>query len=141
MEFSDDLDLDDRKGSQKDAVELEKVLKGFDVDNCPDYTSKLIEQKLKNVAKDKKGMNADSDCVLVVVLSHGDGEDNIVAQDEWYENRWKPFLAEDCPSLAGKPKLFFLNVCRGNKTRVRRLTTSQRRKWSRGANCRTILTS
>merc|ERR1719295_103816 len=61
--------------------------------------------------------NADSDCLLVAVLSHGDDHDLIAAQDEWYvdEDLWSPFLAENCPSLRGKPKLFFLNVCRGNK--------------------------
>ena len=103
VEFSDDLDLTDREGSQKDADDLEKVLKGlgFDVDKFLDLTSKLIGEKLENVAKDKKRRNADSDCVLVVVLSHGDGDDNIAAQDGWYEDEilWKPFLAEACPSL------------------------------------------
>ena len=41
----------------------------------------------------------------------------IAAQDELYEDEilWTPFLAENCPSLAGKPKLFFLNACRGHK--------------------------
>ena len=51
----------------------------------------MIGEKLKNVAKDKKRMDADSDCVLVVVLSHEDGDDNMAAQDELYEdeNLWK----------------------------------------------------
>ena len=48
-------------------------------------------EKLKNVAKDKKRMDADSDCVLVIVLSHEDGDDNMAGQDELYEdeNLWK----------------------------------------------------
>merc|ERR1719193_1404299 len=62
-------------------------------------------------------MNTASDCLFVVVLSHGDHYNLIAAQDEWYpdEDLWNPFLAENCPSLRGKPKLFFLNACRGDK--------------------------
>ena len=71
---------------------------------------------MRKIAEDRD-MNADSDCLLVVVLSHGGDDDLIAAQDEWYpdEELWNPFLAENCPSLRGKPKLFFLNACRGNR--------------------------
>ena len=28
---------------------------------------------------------------------------------------WQPFTADRCPSLAGKPKLFFIQACQGNR--------------------------
>ena len=28
---------------------------------------------------------------------------------------WEPFTADKCPSLAGKPKLFFIQACQGSK--------------------------
>merc|ERR1719234_2208348 len=108
-----------RSGSKKDADDMEKVLKklDFDVDKYVDFTSSQIRNKLKRIAEDREDRNADSDCLLVVVLSHGDEQDSIAAQDKWYpdEDLWNPFLAENCPSLRGKPKLFFLNACRGDK--------------------------
>ena len=120
-DFSEKLGLNYRAGSKKDAKDLEKVLEdlGFDVDKLENYKSDQIKEKLEKIAEDREEMiqNADSDCLLVVVLSHGGDHDLIAAQDEWYvdEDLWSPFLAENCPSLLGKPKLFFLNVCRGNK--------------------------
>merc|ERR1712172_462282 len=112
-------DLGYRTGSKKDADDIERVLKklDFDVDKYVEYTSTQIRGKLRKIADDKEEMNADSDCLLVVVLSHGDDDDKIAAQDKWYEDEdlWNPFLAENCPSLRGKPKLFFLNACRGDR--------------------------
>ena len=114
----DHADLTYRRGSKKDADDMEKVLKklDFDVDKYVDFTLTQIRNKLRKIAEDRD-MNADSDCLLVVVLSHGGDDDLMAAQDEWYsdEELWNPFLADNCPSLRNKPKLFFLNACRGNK--------------------------
>ena len=131
IDFSDDMGGDDmhREGSKKDAEDLAKVLKGlgFEVDMYIDYTSEQTKKKLENVARNKKRENADSDCVLVVVLSHGDDKNQLAAYDKWYldEELWNPFLAENCPSLRGKPKLFFLNACRGLKRDMGVLTDNK----------------
>jgi caspase 7 len=55
--------------------------------------------------------HSECDCVLVAVLSHGSCG-KIEACDEPYEMEalWKNFTANICPSLAGKPKLFFVQV-------------------------------
>lgn len=53
----------------------------------------------------------DNDCIVIIVLSHG--EDKILyAKDTSYkpEILWSAFTADKCPSLAGKPKLFFIQV-------------------------------
>jgi hypothetical protein len=55
--------------------------------------------------------HSDCDCFLLAVLSHG--EMGIIhARDIPYkpESLWTPFTADKCPTLAGKPKLFFLQV-------------------------------
>ena len=110
------LKLSERRGSKKDGKDLETVLGklGFDVDVLPDYTLEQIQEKLEEASQDRD-LNRDSDCLVVVALSHGDCESKIAAADTWYldEELWEPFLAGRCNSLKGKPKLFFLNACRG----------------------------
>lgn len=32
-----------------------------------------------------------------------------------FEKIWENFTADNCVTLAGKPKLFFVNACRGKK--------------------------
>merc|ERR1719339_909652 len=80
LEF-DHADLSKRIGSKKDADDMEKVLKklDFDVDKYVDFTLTQIRNKLRKIAEDRD-MNADSDCLLVVVLSHGGDDDLIAAQ-------------------------------------------------------------
>lgn len=57
----------------------------------------------------------DHDCIFVVVLSHGN-PGIIYARDVPYEPEfklWGQFTGKKCPTLAGKPKLFFIQACRG----------------------------
>lgn len=56
------------------------------------------------------------DCLVVVVLSHGE-QNKIFCSDSDYrpEDLWNPFTADQCPTLAGKPKLFFIQACRGDQ--------------------------
>ena len=45
MKFEEELDLEERRGSEKDAEDLEAVLRklGFSVEVLPDYTKKQIK--------------------------------------------------------------------------------------------------
>jgi caspase 7 len=55
--------------------------------------------------------HSDADCLVMVVLTHG--EVNLLhAKDTRYEPEklWKSFTADECTTLAGKPKLFFIQV-------------------------------
>jgi len=56
--------------------------------------------------------HSDADCVTVTVMSHGTDNGFLYARDVQYpvDTLWNPFNAENCPSLAGKPKLFFVQV-------------------------------
>ena len=67
-----------------------------------------ILEKLEEI---KKENHKDADCLCVVVLTHG-SEGYLLARDKSYKVKklWEPFTADNCPSLAGKPKLFIIQV-------------------------------
>ena len=48
-------------------------------------------------------------------MSHGGDNGEIAAADKFYnvEELWENFLGDNCKSLIGKPKLFFIQACRG----------------------------
>lgn len=52
-----------------------------------------------------------SDCLLVAVLTHGANGELCAYDDTYkYEKLWNNFTADRCPSLAGKPKIFIVQV-------------------------------
>lgn len=105
-----------RIGTKKDCQDLKECLEKlkFDVEVCPDYTCNEIQNKIANIAKQDHSKN---DCLLIAIMSHGLNSGFICAKDHPYkfENIWKCFTANKCPSLAGKPKLFFIQACRGDQ--------------------------
>lgn len=56
---------------------------------------------------------SDCDCLAIAVLTHGINSTYIYAKDGPYpvDMLWNGFTADKCPSLAGKPKMFFVQVC------------------------------
>lgn len=60
--------------------------------------------------------HTDEDCILIAILSHGE-MGYIYARDCQYklDNIWGYFTATQCPTLAGKPKLFFIQACQGDQ--------------------------
>lgn len=59
--------------------------------------------------------HTDNDCVVVAILSHGE-HGYLYAKDVQYklDTIWHYFSAHTCPTLAGKPKLFFIQACQGD---------------------------
>ncbi|CAH8495511.1 unnamed protein product [Schistosoma turkestanicum] len=57
----------------------------------------------------------DHDCFACVILSHGDEGGLIYATDGSVpvDRIIAPFRGDQCPDLRGKPKLFFIQACRG----------------------------
>ncbi|XP_050304445.1 caspase-1-like [Anthonomus grandis grandis] len=107
--------LKSRSGTNEDCSNLENCLKclGFDVEAYHNLTYAELDAKIKQVAD----MNhSNHDCLFVAVLSHGE-LGIIYAKDTAYkpESLWSRFTADQCPSLAGKPKMFFLQACQGDK--------------------------
>ena len=80
----------------------------FQVRVYEDRAWKDIDGILQNLALED---HSDADCILIACLSHGE-LGILYASDHAYkpDKLWAPFNSEACPSLAGKPKLFFIQV-------------------------------
>lgn len=113
--FEKNTKMSDRKGSDIDASNLYRVFKDlkFDVDLQNNQT---ITQMFRLVEKISKQDHSNCDCFVMVILSHGDegivyGTDGFIKMDSLIA----PLKANGCRSLVGKPKLFFIQACRGTQ--------------------------
>lgn len=97
-------------------MSLNKVLKwlGFEVEIQRDCTSRKMLSLIQKLAETSQ---RDWDCVMCCILSHGlegsvYGVDGITVQIRML---MELFSGTNCPSLVGKPKIFFIQACQGNK--------------------------
>lgn len=104
-----------RRGTKQDRDRLQIILKslGFKVEVKNEMTYKEIFNIIYAVSKLNHSHN---DCLLIAVLTHGE-LGMLHARDTTYKlrNLWEPFTDKNCPTLAGKPKIFFIQACRGGK--------------------------
>uniref|UniRef100_A0A8C5DYW1 Caspase 9, apoptosis-related cysteine peptidase n=1 Tax=Gouania willdenowi TaxID=441366 RepID=A0A8C5DYW1_GOUWI len=123
VEFDPESELNNRKGSNVDCLKLERRFKalGFIVDVKTDLTQRQIKHELSVL---RKKDHSQYDCCVVIMLSHGtevshnrfpgavygvDGQYVLVQHITNYLN------GQHCPSLQGKPKLFFIQACGGDE--------------------------
>ncbi|XP_044060129.1 caspase-3-like [Siniperca chuatsi] len=103
-----------RNGTDIDASTAMKVFStlGYKMRVANDLTVDKMKQLMFSVSQEDHGSSASFVCVL---LSHGD-EGVIYGTDgfEKLENLTKYFKGGRCRSLVGKPKLFFIQACRGS---------------------------
>ncbi|KAK9506203.1 hypothetical protein O3M35_008179 [Rhynocoris fuscipes] len=103
-----------RKGSDNDVVALLNMyqLLGFEVEVYNNLDLDKLRATINNLTQLDY---SDCDCLSITVLTHGLESNYLHARDLLYrvENLWQPFTADQCPTLAGKPKLFFIQACRG----------------------------
>ncbi|CAH2323095.1 caspase-7 isoform X1 [Pelobates cultripes] len=104
-----------RNGTDKDAGDLFRCFKslGFDVTVYNDRTCTQMETLLQTVAQQN---HSDSSCFACILLSHGEegliyGTDGSMA----IKTLTTLFRGDKCKSLVGKPKLFFIQACRGSE--------------------------
>ncbi|NWV42706.1 CASPA protein, partial [Grantiella picta] len=104
-----------RKGSCKDAEQLERVFTwlGLDVRTYPDLSSGDIINLMQTWqhVQDHKDRN----CFICCILSHGESGAICGTDEELVSIRkiMSHFTAKQCPQLAAKPKLFFIQACQG----------------------------
>ncbi|XP_072041464.1 caspase-7-like [Amphiura filiformis] len=104
-----------RGGSQRDADSLVVILDklGFTVQAHTDLTVKKTRAVLNSISRQD---HSNADCLLFAIMSHGE-EGLLYCVDGTIpvEEVTTPFRGDKCPSLAGKPKIFFIQACRGQK--------------------------
>ncbi|NWX71910.1 CASPA protein, partial [Alca torda] len=112
-----DRSLQERKGSCKDAEELERVFTwlGLDVKTYKNLTSWQIKDLMRTWQhlQDHK----DRDCFICCILSHGESGAIYGKDEELVSIRtiMSHFTAKQCPQLFEKPKLFFIQACQGKE--------------------------
>ncbi|XP_056116037.1 caspase-22 [Rhinichthys klamathensis goyatoka] len=104
-----------RNGSQKDVERLKDLFKylGFLVEIKEDQTTSEIKQLMINYSKDPRH----TDCFVCCVMSHGNetGVEGCDGQICPLNDITSPFDGDNCTSLIGKPKVFFIQACRGHE--------------------------
>ncbi|KFP02508.1 Caspase-10, partial [Calypte anna] len=112
-----DGSLLERKGSCKDAGELERVFTwlGLDVRIYKNKTSTEIKELMERWQRFPG--HKDRDCFVCCILSHGEsgaiyGKDEVLVSIRTIMSH---FTAKQCPQLAEKPKLFFIQACQGKE--------------------------
>ncbi|NXR08900.1 CASP8 protein, partial [Semnornis frantzii] len=103
-----------REGTVKDGEAVKRIFKWlqFETVEHMDLEAKQMYAKVKEYSnKDHSNM----DCFICFIFSHGEkdkikGIDNEVVN---IKDLLSCFSGSNCPSLAGKPKLFFIQACQG----------------------------
>uniref|UniRef100_A0A8C1DJC5 Caspase 7, apoptosis-related cysteine peptidase n=1 Tax=Cyprinus carpio carpio TaxID=630221 RepID=A0A8C1DJC5_CYPCA len=113
--FDEKTGMNVRNGTDRDAGELFKCFTnlGFEVTIYNDQTCKNMEWLLKKVSEED---HSDRSCFACILLSHGE-EGMIYGTDGAMpiKSMTSFFRGDMCKSLLGKPKLFFIQACRGSE--------------------------
>lgn len=104
-----------RSGTDVDAANLRKcfLTLGFEVKVFNDQACKGIVDILKNVSQQDHSKRS---CFVCILLSHGE-DGTIFGTDDFIplKNLTTLFRGDKCRTLVGKPKLFFIQACRGTE--------------------------
>lgn len=112
--FHPSTQMGTRNGTDVDAGIAMKTFSqlGYKVKMANDQTVDEMHELIYSVSKEDHSSSASFVCVL---LSHGD-EGIVFGTDrpEKFDDLTKYFKGDKCKSLVGKPKLFFIQACRGS---------------------------
>lgn len=104
-----------RSGTVRDCENLSFQLRnlGFEIRVYNDLAYTELSAMLRKTATED---HSTADCLLVVVMSHGEAG-YLHTRDTKYRTQelWLRFTGDKCSTLVGKPKLFFIQACRGTK--------------------------
>nr|CAD7199277.1 unnamed protein product [Timema douglasi] len=114
-EFFEIKTLKDRSGTKVDCEKLSSTLQGLGFNVFP-YHNLRLKDITKVIEEAARTDHSENDCFLLAVLSHGE-MGILYSNDAPYkpESLWAFFTADKCPSLAGKPKIFIIQACQGDK--------------------------
>ncbi|XP_065094538.1 caspase-1-like [Ochlerotatus camptorhynchus] len=118
QENFDDESYPARTGTDKDVERLNHALPrlGFQKEDIEVHKN-MMDSEINGIAVNLEN-NADlktSDCLVVVILTHGEENDMLMAKDKAYNlyEFIEKFTPTTLKSMAGKPKLFIIQACRG----------------------------
>lgn len=107
--------LKSRMGTNVDSSNLYNTFRNlhFDVSMYKDFKYNEMIAEISNVSRMD---HTDFDCICIAILSHGENG-FLYSKDTHYklDSITQYFTADRCPTLAGKPKLFFIQACQGDK--------------------------
>lgn len=117
MNFKKKLGMNVRNGTNRDKRNLEKVAQNLGFEYIRSFDDLSHSEILDVVDKLAMSDHSDHDCFAMAVLTHGEQGDMMYAYDRTYhiDEITDPFMANKCPTLAGKPKMFFIQACRGSR--------------------------
>eukprot|EP00058_Branchiostoma_floridae_P001255 XP_002586743.1 hypothetical protein BRAFLDRAFT_105741 [Branchiostoma floridae] len=106
-----------RGGSAIDLSNITSLFQGLSFETHILEDKKAQEIKGEVLAFSQRKEHRQMDCCAVVLMSHGDegvifGTDDVPVQ---LDDIFAMFDNKNCPRLKGKPKLFFIQACRGLK--------------------------
>ncbi|XP_010147130.1 PREDICTED: caspase-8-like [Eurypyga helias] len=103
-----------REGTEKDGEAVKEVFSWLQFETVEHMDLEAYEMYAKVKEYSKKD-HSNMDCFVCFIFSHGE-ENKIKGVDHEFINikdLLSCFSGSNCPSLAGKPKLFFIQACQG----------------------------
>ncbi|OCT96911.1 caspase-3 isoform X1 [Xenopus laevis] len=105
-----------RNGTDVDALKLHETFTGlgYEVMVCNDQKSSDIIGRLKKISEEDHSKRSSFVCAI---LSHGEEDGSICGVDVpiHIKNLTDLFRGDRCKTLVGKPKIFFIQACRGTE--------------------------
>lgn len=111
------IELSNREGSDNDADKLEMLFERFDFDvqRHDDADHRKMQRVLTEASETD---HTNYNCFILIILSHG--EQGCVYGVDGYKvsvsDIQAKFFAENCKTLANKPKIIIIQACQGGKT-------------------------
>ncbi|KAL4710009.1 hypothetical protein ACJJTC_015987 [Scirpophaga incertulas] len=98
-----------------DLITLDRLFRylGFDVTPCVDYDRQDILDYVKKLSMQDHRATS---CLAIVILTHGANGGKLCAGDQTYNLSEIMSILTQSPNLTNKPKLLFVQACRGGKT-------------------------
>uniref|UniRef100_A0A131XAK7 Putative caspase n=1 Tax=Hyalomma excavatum TaxID=257692 RepID=A0A131XAK7_9ACAR len=113
--FESHTGMSERVGTNLDADSLRDCFRylGFETVTYNDLSCKKTREILELLGNQDY---SNDDCFVCCFLTHGEC-DILYGTDGKFpvDDIMKPFRGDVCPSLLGKPKLFFIQACRGDR--------------------------
>lgn len=114
-QFLPSRNLPSRSGTQVDSNGLYNLFRSmsFDVLLFKNSTAKEIKYQLEYISRQD---HTDRDCFACCILTHGE-HGQLWGSDAKFpiEMLFSFFLGDNCKTLVGKPKLFFVQACQGER--------------------------